>query len=132
MTTRFIFENIITQFGCPRSLTSDQGAHFISETIATLTREFLIQHHKSIPYHPQANGTVEAFNKILEKGLTKVCCTNRDDWDERVPTVLWAYRTTTNKLHKIYSFPIGLWKRSSSPNEFITPSLYIAHVLDEE
>jgi hypothetical protein len=70
------FENIITRFGCPRSLTSDQGAHFISSTIATLTTEFLIQHHKSSPYHPQANGTVEAFNKILERGLTKVCCAN--------------------------------------------------------
>jgi transposase InsO family protein len=81
-TTRFIFQNIITRFGCPRSLTSDQGAHFISETIVTLTREFFIQHHKRSPYHPQANGTVESFNKILEMGMTKVCCTNQDDWDE--------------------------------------------------
>ena len=32
---RFIFQNIITQFGCPRRLTSDQGAHFLSHTIAT-------------------------------------------------------------------------------------------------
>jgi hypothetical protein len=46
-TTRFIFENIITRFGCPQSLTRNQGAHFINETIATLTQEFLIQHHKS-------------------------------------------------------------------------------------
>jgi transposase InsO family protein len=76
-TARFIFENIITRFGCPRSLTSDQGGHFISSTIEKLTTEFLIQHHKSIPYHLQANGTVEAFNKILERGLTKVCCANR-------------------------------------------------------
>ena len=66
---RFIFENIITRFGCPRSWTSDQGTHFINQTIATLTRSFLIQHHKSSPYHPQANGTVEAFNNILERDL---------------------------------------------------------------
>jgi hypothetical protein len=32
-------------------LTNDQGAHFISSTIAALTEEFLIQHHKSSPYH---------------------------------------------------------------------------------
>jgi transposase InsO family protein len=63
-TARFIFENIITQFGCPRSLTNDHGAHFISSTIAKLTTKFLIQHHKSNPYHPQENETVEAFNKI--------------------------------------------------------------------
>jgi transposase InsO family protein len=132
---RFIFENIITRFGCPRSLTSDQGAHFISSTIENLTTEFLIQHHKSNPYHPQANGTVEAFNKILERGLTKVCCTNREDWDDRVPTVLWAYRTTTKKLHRYTPFQLVYGKEAVVPAEFITPSLYIAqitHMSEEE
>jgi hypothetical protein len=77
--TRFIFENIITRFGCPWIFISDQGAHFISDTIATLTHEFQIQHHKISLHHPQENGTVEVVNNILERGLTKVCCANRDD-----------------------------------------------------
>jgi transposase InsO family protein len=64
----------------------------------------MIQHHKSSPYHLQANGIVEAFNKILERGLTKVCCANREDWDNRVPTFLWAYKTTTKKLHRYNPF----------------------------
>jgi transposase InsO family protein len=93
-TARFIFENIITRFECPRILTSDQGDHFISSTIDNITKKFIIQHQKSIPYHLQANGKIEAFNKILERGLTKVCCANREDWDDRVLAVLWAYRTT--------------------------------------
>ena len=84
ITTRFIFDNTISRFGCPWSLTSDQGTHFINETIASLLQNFMIQHHKNIPYHPQENGTFETFNKILEKGLTKICSANRDDWDERV------------------------------------------------
>jgi hypothetical protein len=105
---KFIFGNIITWFGCPQILTSDQGACFISNTIATLTCEFLIQHHKTSPYHPQENGTVKSFKKIMEQGLTKVCFTNRDDWDERVPTMLQAYRTMKNKVAQVYSIPIGL------------------------
>jgi len=78
-TTRFIFENIISWFGCPRSITSDQGMHFLSETIETLLKTFMVQHNKSSSYHPQANSAVEAFNKILEKGLMKVISANRDD-----------------------------------------------------
>ena len=36
---------------------------------------------------------IEAFNKTLTKGLTKICSTDKDDWDEKTPAVLWTYRT---------------------------------------
>jgi transposase InsO family protein len=94
----FIFDDIISRFGCPKILMSDQGTHFINKTVESLTEEFTVHHQKSTMYHPQENGTVEAFNKILETTLTKICCVNKDDWDLRVPVVLWAYRTTCKKL----------------------------------
>jgi hypothetical protein len=81
----------------------------------------------SRPYHPQANGTIEAFDKILERGLSKVCCANRDDWYERVPTVLWAYHTTTKKLHKFTLFQLVYGREAVVPIEFINLSIFITH-----
>ena len=44
IAAKFIYENIITRFGCPITLINDQGSHFINKTIKALTYQFKIDH----------------------------------------------------------------------------------------
>ena len=113
---------------------SEQGSHFINYTIRALMKELQIQHKKSTPYHPQANGTVEAFNKILEHALTKVCNANREDWDLKILVVLWAYHTTCKRLMRKTPFILVYGKEAVMPIEYIVPSMHIVAVtsMDDE
>jgi hypothetical protein len=69
---------------------------------------------------------VEAFNKILEKGLTKVCCANHESWEKMFPAALWPYQITTKKLHKYTPFQLVYVREVVVLGEFISPSLFVA------
>jgi transposase InsO family protein len=75
----FLFEEIVTHFGVPREIVTNQGTQFTSNLVKDLTEQYMIQHQKSPPYHPQANGQVESTNKLIEDILTKTVQLHQKD-----------------------------------------------------
>src|ERR1043165_583997 len=69
---KFIYEEFICRHDTINIIHSDQGTHFVNETISDLMKRFDMKHHKITAYHPQANGLVEHFNETLKKTLAKL------------------------------------------------------------
>ncbi|OAE18890.1 hypothetical protein AXG93_3022s1140 [Marchantia polymorpha subsp. ruderalis] len=65
IVSKFLFESIITRYGCPLELVSDRGTHFLNTVINDLTLHFQIKHRKTTPYNPKANRRTEKSNGLL-------------------------------------------------------------------
>ena len=68
---KFIWKNIITRFGVPHVLISDNGLQFDSKMFRRYCGELGITIRYSTPAYLQGNGQVEAVNKVIVNGLKK-------------------------------------------------------------
>ena len=47
--------------------------------------------------HPESDGMVERFNRTLPMMLAMFAGKNRDDWDDLLPAVMMAYRSSVHE-----------------------------------
>ena len=66
---KFVWRNIVTRFGVPRTLISDNGLQFDSRAFKRYYCELGITNRYSTPAYPQGNEQAEAFNKVIVNGL---------------------------------------------------------------
>ena len=88
---RFVWKNIVIQFGVPYVLISDNGLQFDSKMFRRYCGELRIINRYSTPAYPQGNGQAEAVNKVIVNGLKKRLDDAKGKWVEELPHVLWMY-----------------------------------------
>ena len=60
----FLFNHMIVRFGVPHSIVTDHGSHFHNQMTEEFSAKLGSCHENSKLYYPQANGQVEAINKV--------------------------------------------------------------------
>ena len=85
---RFIWKNIVTQFGVPHVLISNNGLQFDSKIFRSYYGELGITNKYSTPTYPQGNGQAEVVNKVIVNGLKKRLNDAKGKWVEELPHVL--------------------------------------------
>ena len=110
----FIYEKIICRHGCLKKIIMDRETHFNNRMIEELMNKFKVRHLLSTPYHPETNGLVERFNGTLCEALAKVT-KEKEDWDQYISPVLFAYRTTKQKSTKIEPFYLTYGRKPKLP-----------------
>ena len=85
---RFIWKNIVTRFGVPYVLISDNGLQFYSKAFKEYYSDLGIKNRYSIPAYPQGNRQAEAVNKVIVNGLKKRLDDSKERWVEELPHVL--------------------------------------------
>jgi hypothetical protein len=56
VTTKFMYEGILTRFGCPLTIVAYRGVRFINDAIKYLIDHFLMKHVSSTTYDLHRNG----------------------------------------------------------------------------
>ena len=91
---KFVWRNIVTRFGVPQTLISDNGFQFDSKTFRRYYCELRIANRYSTLAYPQGNGQAEAIKKVIVNGLKKRLDDAKRRWVDELPHVLWTYWTT--------------------------------------
>ena len=94
ISTLFLFNHIIARFGVLQSIITDHGSHFRNQMMEELSAELGFRHENSTPYYPQANGQVEAINKVFKTMLFRMVGDHKSNWHHVLFSTLWAYQTS--------------------------------------
>jgi transposase InsO family protein len=81
----------ISRFGCPQTITTDQGRQFELQLFRSLARMCGTQLSRTTAHHPAANGLVERFHRTLKAAIL---CHGDQRWTEALPLVLLGIRTS--------------------------------------
>ena len=70
---------ILSRFGAPRTIISNEGSHFTNKLFTKLMSKYGVRHVMGLAYNPQSNRQAEISNREIKNILEKTVNLSRKD-----------------------------------------------------
>ena len=81
----------------------------------------MIDKTRTTPYHPQGNGQVERFNRVIADTISKYCAEKPHLWDTYLPYVTFVYNTTVHRTIGTTPYSMLFEKEAQYPIDLFYP-----------
>jgi len=109
-----LVNEVITRYGVPLKLHSDQGREFESTLFQEMCRLWNIKKTHTAAYTPWSNGKLERVNQTVRTMVKHYVNSARDDWDRWLPQLRMAYNFTVHDTTKCTPFRL-MFSRCCEP-----------------
>ncbi|KAK3099708.1 hypothetical protein FSP39_008357 [Pinctada imbricata] len=113
---------LFLHMGFPSIYSSDRGREFVNSILTNMMQKMRCRHRVSSAYHPQTQGLVEKFNHTIQNMLHKTCDT-KDEWDEHLDEVTFAYRNVVQKSTKKTPFEVMFGRLPTEEDAVVSPTV---------
>ena len=129
---QFLECNILSRFGCPEKIISDNAAAFKSKKMITFCHKFHITLGHSTTYYPQGNGLAESSNKSLINIIKKVLEENKKNWHKKLTSALWADRLSTKRSIGMSPYELVYGMEARFPSSLGIPTIKLLQEIQTE
>lgn len=97
MSLKDFWNTWVYEYGLKKTLLSDNGKQFTSKLFQSLCPLLEITNVFTSPYHPQTNGELELYNRILTAMLRCYFNDRQQVWDAYASTLNYAYSSQVHR-----------------------------------
>lgn len=116
---KILFDRVLCVHGCPLQILSDMGPNFESNLFQELCRLMSIDKIRTSPYRPATNGNLERFHGTMHSMIAKFVSDNQRDWDDKLPVVAFAYRTSVQEATNFTPFYLMYGREARVPADLV-------------